>query len=169
MHRWTLYTLIGLVFGVVDWFYLDWLTFDLRQALALNPVLEKGILTLLNFGIWLVPILPIVIVESRKAANVKGPAYAGMLTWSTAILSYYSYYAALLSFGKLRGWPYLNIFGPKFDGFWLEYWRRLRYLILEQILQWLPVALVGGALLGILAWKFSHRHQNPNQIPSTND
>ena len=169
MRRWTLYTLIGLVFGVVDWFYLDWLTFDLRQALALNPVLEKGILTLLNFGVWLVPILPIVIVESRKAASVKGPAYAGMLTWSAAIFSYYGYYALLLSLGKLHGWPYLNIFGPKFDGFWLEYWRRLRYLILEQILQWLPVALVGGALLGILAWKFSHRHQNPNQIPSTND
>ena len=69
-------------------------------------------LTLLNFGIWLVPIVPIVIIESRKALNVKGPAYAGMLTWSAAILSYYAYYASLLSLGKLhthgtseRFWP----------------------------------------------------------------
>ena len=35
--RWGLYALTGLVFGVLDWFYLIWLTFDLRQALTLNP------------------------------------------------------------------------------------------------------------------------------------
>jgi hypothetical protein len=46
------------------------------------------LLTLFNFGIWLVPIVPIVIIESRIASNVKGPAYAGMLTWGAAILSY---------------------------------------------------------------------------------
>jgi len=151
--RWGLYALTGLVFGVLDWFYLIWLTFDFRQALTLNPTLEKGLLTLLNFGIWLVPIVPIVIIESRKALNVKTPAYAGMLTWSAAILSYYAYYASLLSLGKLTLTEHLNVFGPKFDGFWYEYWLKLRYLVLEQVLEWLPIALIGGAALGILAWE----------------
>jgi hypothetical protein len=157
--RWGLYALTGLVFGVLDWFYLIWLTFDLSQALTLNPALEKGLLTLFNFGIWLVPILPIVIIESRKAPNVKSPAYAGMLTWGTAILSYYAYYASLLSFGKLPLTEHLNVFGPKFDGFWYEYWLKLRYLIIEQVLEWLPIALIGGAALGILAWELSHKRR----------
>jgi hypothetical protein len=38
--RWGVYALTGLAFGVLDWFYLNWLTFDLRQALTLNPALE---------------------------------------------------------------------------------------------------------------------------------
>jgi hypothetical protein len=128
--RWGLYALTGLVFGVLDWFYLIWLTFDLSQALTLNPALEKGLLTLFNFGIWLVP-----------------------------ILSYYAYYASLLSFGKLPLTEHLNVFGPKFDGFWYEYWLKLRYLIIEQVLEWLPIALIGGAALGILAWELSHKRR----------
>jgi hypothetical protein len=157
--RWVHYAVTGLVFGVLDWFYLIWLTFDIRQALTLNPTLEKGLLTLLNFGIWLVPIVPIVIIESRKALNAKGPAYAGMLTWCAAILSYYGYYALLLSFGKLPGTNYLDVLGSKYDGFWHEYWLKLRYLILEQVLEWLPIALIGGAALGILAWELTHKRQ----------
>jgi hypothetical protein len=169
MRRWTLYTLIGLVFGILDWFYLDWLTHDLGRAWMANPALWRVVKNILNYGIWLVPILPIVISESRKTPNVKGPAYAGMLTWGAAVLSYYGYYGLLLSLGKLPSWTYLNVFGPKFDGFWLDYWRKLRHIIFEGILQWLPVALVGGALLGILAWRIVHRRQDPGQSTTPNN
>lgn len=159
MLRWILYTLIGLIFGVLDWYYLNWLAFDFGRSLSASPVLDIAVMLFMNYGIWLVPIIPIVIYESRKAPNVKGPAYAGMLTWCAAILSYYGYYAWLLSLGKLPNMDYLNIFGPKYDGFWLDYWRKLRYLIFGQILEWLPIALIGGAVMGLLAWAIFHRRQ----------
>ena len=161
MFRWILYTLIGLIFGVLDWYYLNWLTHDLGQALMANPIFWRVVKNILNYGIWLVPIIPVVVIESRKAANLKGPAYAGMLTWGAAVFSYYGHYGLLLSLGKLPSWDYLNIFGPKFDGFWIDYWRKLRYIIFEGVLQWLPIALLGGALLGLLAWRLLHQPQKP--------
>ncbi len=112
MFRWILYTLIGLIFGVLDWYYLNWLTYDLGRALMVNPILWRVVENILNYGIWLVPITPVVVIESRKAASLKGPAYAGMLTCGAAVLSYYGYYGLLLSLGKLSNWAYLNIFGP---------------------------------------------------------
>lgn len=159
MLRWILYPLIGLVFGVMDWYYLNWLSYDLSRLFMTSPNLLMVVKGILNYGIWLLPILPIVIHESRKAASIKGPVYAGMLTWSTAVLSYYGYYGLLLSLGKLPSWGYLNIFGPKFDGFWLDYWRKMRFIIFEGIIQWLPIAVIGGAVIGALAWWIFHRRQ----------
>ena len=159
MLRWILYTLIGLVFGVLDWYYLNWLTYDLGRSLMTNPILWRVLKNILNYGIWLVPIVPVVIHEGRKAPNIKRPAYAGMLTWGAGVLGYYGYYGILLSLGKLPHWGDLNVFGPKLDGFWIDYWRKLRYWILEEFLQWLPIALIGGALMGMLAWKIFHRRQ----------
>lgn len=159
MLRWILYSLIGLVFGVMDWYYLNWLSYDLSRSFLATPFLWMAMKGILNYGIWLLPIIPIVIHESRKAANIKGPVYAGMLTWGASVLSYYGYYGLLLSLGKLPGWDYLNVFGPKFDGFWIDYWRKLRYIIFEEILQWLPIAVIGGAVMGALAWWLFHRRQ----------
>ena len=157
MLRWILYTLISLVFGALDWYYLNWLTYDLSRSFMATPILWRVLKNILSYSIWLAPIIPIVIIESRKAANVKEPAYAGMLTWGAGVLSYYSYYGLLLSLGKLPNWAYLNVFGPNFEGFWIDYWRKLRYWIFEEIFQWLPIAVIGGAFLGVLAWKFFHR------------
>jgi hypothetical protein len=159
MLRWTLYTLIGLGFGVIDWYYLDWLAFDFGRSLTLSPILGIIVLVALNYGIWLVPIIPVVIVESRKATKIKGPVLAGILTWCAAILSYYIYYGILLSLGKLPNMAYLNVFSRKYDGFWLDYWRKLKYLILAQVLEWLPIAIIGGAVLGALAWWIFHRRR----------
>jgi len=159
MVRWVIYTLIGISFGVLDWYFLVWLTFDLSRSFIDQPILWVILKNLLNYGVWLVPILPIVIHECRKALNIKKPAYAGMLTWGSAVLSYYAYYWALLSLGKLPNWAWLNIFGSKTDGFWVAYWRKIKYLILEQILEWLPIAVLGGAFLGALVWQLSQRRK----------
>ncbi len=152
MRRWHLYTLIGLVFGVLDWYYLDWLAFDLGQSLNVSPILGIILLVSLNYGIWLVPIIPVVIIEARKAEKITGPILAGILTWCAAILSYYIYYGVLLALGKLPNLEYLNIFGSKYDGFWPEFWRKFRFIILNQTLEWLPIAIIGGAVMGVLAW-----------------
>ena len=163
MLRWYLYILIGLSFGILDWYYLDWLAFGFGQSLTVGPVLTIALMIALNYGIWLVPIIPVVIFEARKAEKIKGPILAGILTWCAAILSYYIFYGILLALGKLPNLEYLLIFGPKYDGFWPDFWRKFRALILNQTLEWLPIAIVGGAVMGMLAWWIFHRRNKPTQ------
>ena len=152
MKRWYLYVILGLAFGVIDWFYLDWLAYDFRPNLAESSVWIIPLMIVMNYGIWLVPIIPAVIFESRKADRIKTPILTGILTWSSAIFSYYAYYGILLSLGKLPHREHLNIFGDKYRLFWEGYWREFWYLILRQFLEWIPIAIIGGAIIGALAW-----------------
>ena len=80
-----------------------------------------------------------------------------MLTWSCAILSYYVYYAILLSLGKLIHLEHLNIFGDKYETFWYEYWQMFKGIILGQFFEWIIIAMIGGATLGSLAFWFLHK------------
>lgn len=104
MKRWYVYMLLGLGFGVLDWFYLDWLAFSFGPSLGSSSLLMIPLVLGMNYGIWLVPIIPAVIFESRKASGIKQPILAGILTWCSAIFSYYAFYSILLSLGKLPIW-----------------------------------------------------------------
>ena len=86
--RFLFYAIIGLIFGVIDWFYLDWLAHSSWGSLG-KSILVIPIIILMNYGIWLVPIVPVVIYEARHAERIITPMLAGMLTWSCAIFSYY--------------------------------------------------------------------------------
>ena len=86
--RFLFYAIIGLIFGVIDWFYLDWLAHISWGSLG-KSILVIPIIILMNYGIWLVPIVPVVIYEARHAERIITPMLAGMLTWSCAIFSYY--------------------------------------------------------------------------------
>ncbi|HEY9122450.1 MAG TPA: hypothetical protein VIM80_05595 [Brevefilum sp.] len=90
--------------------------------------------------------------EANRAKTIKSPIYAGMLTWSCAIFSYYVYYAVLLSLGRLPNLEHLNIFGQNFENVQTEYWRMVNRIILFQFLEWIPIAVIGGGLTGAIAW-----------------
>lgn len=152
MKRRYLYVLLGLTFGIIDWFYLDWLAFGFAPKLGEPAIWMIPVMIFMNYGIWLVPLVPAVIFESRKADRIRSPILTGILIWSAAIFSYYTYYGILLSLGKLPNLEYLNIFGEKYGGFWEEYWRKFWRLILVQFLEWIPIAIIGGAIVGALAW-----------------
>ena len=152
MKRWHVYVLIGLVFGVLDWFYLDWLSRGLGPNLGENPFIVIPIMIVLNYGIWLVPIIPVVIYEARRAEHIKSVMLAGILTWCCALFSYYTYYASLLSLGKLPHLAHLSLFGGRYAGFWRDYWAMFKYLILYQFLEWTPIAVIGGGVIAALAW-----------------
>lgn len=162
MKRWHVYILIGLIFGIIDWFYLDWLSRGLGPNLGENPFIVIPIIIGLNYGIWLVPIIPVVIYESRKADTVKGPILAGVLTWCCALFSYYTYYAVLLSLGKLPNLAHLNIFGVRYEGFWSEFGRMYMRVILLQFLEWLPVAVIGGSIIAVFFWWLTGRRKKQN-------
>lgn len=155
-RRFVVYALIGLFFGVIDWFYVEWLAHiswgSLGESILVIPVIIG-----MNYGIWLVPIIPVVIYEARLAEKIRFPMLAGMLTWSCAIFSYYAYYAALLSLGKLIHLEHLNIFGEKYATFWYEYWHMFNGIILSQFLEWIIIAIIGGAGIGALAFRFLNR------------
>ncbi|MDF1520483.1 MAG: hypothetical protein RQ728_00335 [Brevefilum sp.] len=161
MKRWYLYALIGLIFGIFDWFYLDWLARGLSPNLGENPFIVIPIILGLNYGIWLVPIIPVTLYEANRAKTIKSPIFAGILTWSCAILSYYIFYAFLLSLGRLPNLEHLNIFGQNFENVRPEYWRMFNRIILFQFLEWTPIAVIGGGVAGAIAWWVIRRFKHP--------
>lgn len=155
-RRFFLYALIGLIFGIIDWFYLDWLAHISWGSLG-ESILVVPIIIVMNYGIWLVPIIPVVIYEARHAEKIIYPMLAGMLTWSCAIFSYYVYYTILLSLGKLIHLEHFNIFGDKDETFWYYYWHMFNGIILGQFLEWIIIAMIGGAIIGALSFWLVHR------------
>jgi hypothetical protein len=154
--RFLIYAIIGLIFGVIDWFYLDWLAHISWGSLG-ESVLVVPIIIAMNYGIWLVPILPLEFYEARNSEKSIFPMFAGILTWSCAIFSYYGYYAVLLSLGKLINLENLNIIGEKNEAFWHEYWRMFDRIITGQFLEWILIAIIGGAVTGALTFWFFHK------------
>ena len=162
MKRWYVYALIGLIFGIFDWFFLDWLVHGLGPNLGENPIIVIPIMLGLNYGIWLVPLIPVCFYEARQAKSMKRPAFAGMLTWSSAILSYYVFYAILFSFGKLPNLEYFNIFSHEFEEVRAIYWRWLNSIILFQLIEWIPIAIIGGGVTGAVAWWITKKRKELN-------
>jgi hypothetical protein len=155
-RRFLLYALIGLIFGIIDWFYLNWLAHISWGSLG-ESILVVPIIIGMNYSIWLVPIILVVIYEAWHAEKMLYPMLAGMLTWLCAIFSYYGYYAYLLSLGKLIHLEHLNIFGDKTATFWYYYWQMFKGIILGQFLEWIVIAIIGGAIIGVLSFWFLHK------------
>jgi hypothetical protein len=167
MKRWYFYILIGLAFGIFDWFFLQWLSQGLGPNLGQNPFIIIPIIIGLNYGIWLVPIIPVVIYETNKANTIKGPILAAILTWCCALFSYYTYYALLLSLGKLPNLEHLNIFGERYDGFWNEYGRMFNRIVLLQFLEWVPIAIISGSIIAALIWWVINRNNKKAEDQQT--
>lgn len=144
---------------MIDWFYLNWIAHISWGSLG-QSILVVPIILLMNYGIWLLPIIPVVIYEVRYADKIISPMLACSLTWCSAIFSYYSYYAVLLSIGKLINLEHLNIFGEKYDTFWPEYWQMFNRVILDQFLEWIIIAIIGGAAIGALTFWLFHKKAN---------
>lgn len=151
MKRWYIYAGIGLVFGIIDWFYLDWLAHISWGSLG-ESILVIPLILLMNYGIWLVPIIPAVIIAARNGQRIWDPILIGIITWTFALVGYYAYYWVLLSFGKLPNLGHLNVLGEKTAGFRSEYWQMFRQVISSQFLEWSLIAIVGGGAIGALAW-----------------
>lgn len=137
---------------MLDWFYLDWLSRGLGPNLGENPFIVIPIIIAMNYGIWLVPVIPVILYEIRQSDQVKDPILAAILTWCSALLGYYTYYAILLSSGKLPNLAHLNLFGSRHDGFWRDYWAMFNRVILFQFLEWIPIAVISGGIIAAFLW-----------------
>lgn len=157
--RWLFYCIVGFLFGIADWYYLNWLAHfswgELGNSLFVIPVIIA-----LNYGIWLVPVLPVTLYESKISGSARRSAIAGALCWSCSILSYYLLYTLLLAFWGLPQMDHLLMINQNQPDFWLEWKIAFQKIILNQVLEWLPIAIVGGAIIGLLVWWISHRRFN---------
>ncbi|WP_226351554.1 hypothetical protein [Pseudonocardia sp. ICBG601] len=138
-RRWLYYLLVGLCFGVVDFYFH---TFIQRWT-------GLGVF-FLGLGVWLVPLLPVVLNESAVTRRTSRAVAAGIAVWLAAIVAYYAYLGFNLVVIGRASRPEMH-FTSHTDPY---YWSNVSYLfgdeVLGGILEWSPVAVVGGAAIGWL-------------------
>ena len=165
--RWWKYLLTGLLFGVADWYFLQGLATLTSRLNTVNvfivwQLLIVALIVAANWGIWLVPIIPAAIYEERQSHSLLQAGLAGILLWCAAIFSYYAFYTYLLLFDgiiHLEFMLYQNRYSPSY---WEDFLPPFRRLILGQFLEWIGVAVVGGAMVGVVSAllyrRYQHRH-----------
>lgn len=62
-------------------------------------------------------VLPVAFNESRVSGSARHSALAGVLCWSSSVISYYSYYTLLLAFWGLPNLEHMLILQEKEEGF----------------------------------------------------
>jgi len=147
-QRWLIYILVGVVFGVFDFYYQLFLVNDLLH-MQWGSLLERLVLLMLMFGIFLIPVMPIVLYEAKISRSIWLSALAAAGTWSVSIIAYYLYNVAQLAFIGDPSWPGLHISSRNDPYFWLNWQSMLSFLLVDNII-WMVVALVGGATIGLL-------------------
>ncbi len=154
-HRWLNYLVVGALFGVFDFFYLHVLgKFPARQIFGDSPTGQAArfivMFLLLNLGIWLVVVIPVVLHETRVSRSKLLSAVAGLAVWCTGILTYYLTNAAQLAVG-VPGREELSFASYGSPYFWQNWGNIFRSDILGGIMEYMAIAIVGGALVGFVA------------------
>lgn len=150
-RRWSIYIIIGILFGVVDFFYHGFLSNFIRRTSFSSHSSAEITWLVLSIGIWLVPIIPIALYETRISLSRLWPALATSFTWCASIVAYYLTDAVQLAFLGFSGRPELHI-SNRGTPFFLENWRNVLWhdIILGGIVEWVLVAFIGGFMVGFL-------------------
>lgn len=167
-HRWIGYTLVGIAFGALDFYYLGRLHNRIPYgSFAWGPLGDSVDLIvrfgILNVGLWLVPAVSIAISEARRTASAVRPAVATVYLWCVAVLAYYVTNAAHLLLVGEPGRPEMHIANRADVRFAANWVREFRYTVLHSSGEWLVVAVVGGAIVGLLVGAIAVR---TNRTPS---
>lgn len=147
--RWLVYTLIGILFGVFDFYYQTFITNTFQNQL-LGGAGRTFVWLILILGIWLVPIIPIILHEAKISQTSWKPALAGALTWSTTVVAYYltnAFQLAVIGVPSRSEMHFSNRNDPYF-------WRNWKVVFLEDLVannvEWIVVAVIGGTAIGFL-------------------
>ena len=103
----------------------------------------------MNYGIWLIPVIPVAIYEMKRSHSIRKAALAAILIWSTAIFSYYTYYAILLMFFGLPNLEFMLFSNHQTVSYWADWWPPFKRVILDQFVEWIGIAVIGGGDCGI--------------------
>lgn len=139
--RWFIYIVIGIIFGVFDFFFHRFISNVLVQGETFWRVL--------TYGIWLVPIVPIALCEARISKSRVRSGLASSLTWILSIISYYLYMAVQLAFIGISTRPELHITSLGEDPYFWGNWKSVFLSdVVGSIVEWSGVAVVGGFIVG---------------------
>jgi hypothetical protein len=152
--RFLAYIVVGVSFGVIDWY-------GVQALLPVTHRLSRGNLALalmgeaVNWGVWLLPATPVAVYEARRSGKAVWSGMAVVTLWLSSIVAYYLYYTYLLAFVGVHRMEDLLIFGPRPNYFWGLWAITMRSLILRQMGEWGMVALVGGFIVGwLVSWVY---------------
>ena len=153
-NRWLIYILVGLGFGLVDWYVLAFLASATQnQAFLRAPgFVQLPLLVVLmsfNYGVWLIPAIPIAIFEMTHSHSLFRAAISAVSVWSMALLAYYAYYAFMLMFVGLPNMSFMLFANHPSPTYWADWWPPFKRVIVNQLVQWTGIAVVGGAIVGI--------------------
>jgi hypothetical protein len=150
--RFAIYITVGVLFGILDWYYLNGLA-NFQWGSLGESILVIPIILFLNFGIWLLPVAAVAIYEERRSFSLHRAAFSGAVVWTCAITSYYLYYTILLAFFGLPHMEHLLFINRNDPAFLSEWSIAFKRIILAQFLEWIGIALVGGGIVGFLSAK----------------
>src|SRR5690242_5612845 len=88
VKRISLYGVIGFIFGLFDWFFNE----SIISSFPDYNIIFSLIGLIVKWGIWLVPAIPIAILEAKRTYRPSTSAIAVVFVWLTAIITYYLYY-----------------------------------------------------------------------------
>ena len=72
------------------------------------------------------------------------------------MLCYYSYYAFMLMFVGLPNMDFMLFSNHQSATYWDDWWIPFKRVILDQFIEWLGIAVIGGTIVGTLsAYAFS--------------
>jgi hypothetical protein len=145
--RWLGYTIIGLVFGVFDFYYQIFIHTKFYDQL-LSGLGRSLVWPILVLGIWLVPVIPIILHEAKFSHSSWLTALASALTWSTSVVAYYLTNAFQLAIVGVTSRSEMHISNRNDPYFWMN-WRGvfLDDLIMNNV-EWIVVAVIGGTAIG---------------------
>lgn len=163
-YRLLVYSFVGILFGIVDWYMPDVTLYIVPPTLLSNPVVVFLSLAWI-WSVWLLPAIPIAVYEMWASQQIWAAAGAVILTWLCALTGYYAYYVYLLAFVGLNQMEMLLVSARHDPLFWQAWPSTFRTLIVGQWLEWSPVAIGGGAVAGITTgwlyqkWQARHRDE----------
>ncbi|CAH0155275.1 hypothetical protein SRABI80_00728 [Peribacillus frigoritolerans] len=139
--RWFIYLVIGIVFGVFDFYFHSFISNVLVQG--------ETLWTVLTYGVWLVPIVPIALYEVRISKSSVRSALASSSTWLVSIIFYYLCNAIQLGIIGRSTRPELHISNHKDPFFWGN-WKNVFWedIVIRGIVEWSVVAVTGGFIVG---------------------
>ena len=143
--RWFIYIIIGIGFGVFDFYYQGFI-----QNSFASSLLGEITRVMLILGIWLVPVIPIVLYETKVSQSRVMSALTCSLTWCISIISYYLFNTVQLAFLGFSTRPELHISNHRDPFFWENWKSVLWHGIFLSIVEWSIVAVVGGLIVGVL-------------------
>ncbi|KNY25636.1 hypothetical protein [Pseudobacteroides cellulosolvens] len=141
-NRWLIYIIVGILFGVFDFYY---------QEFTASVITSKLKWFIVAWGIWLIPVTPIAIYEAKVTQSRLKSAYACAITWSISILSYYLFLIVKIVFIGQSSLKELHISNYKSE----FYWSNLKSLFtgdfFSGVTEWIGIAIAGGFIIGFSA------------------